>query len=49
MKYCIYKFNFNIPLKYVLVMHVNGTRTYIKNDGEIAKLEKITKISPVKK
>ena len=45
----IYKFNFKISLKYVLVMHVNGTRTYIKNDGEIAKLEKITKISPVKK
>ena len=45
----IYKFNFKISLKYVLIMHVNGTRTYIKNDGEIAKLEKITKISPVKK
>ena len=45
----IYKFNFKISLKYVFVMHVNGTRTYIKNDGEIAKLEKITKISPVKK
>lgn len=45
----IYKFNFKISLKYVLVMHINGTRTYIKNDGEIAKLEKITKISPVKK
>ena len=45
----VYKFNFKISLKYVLVMHVNGTRTYIKNDGEIAKLEKITKISPVKK
>lgn len=44
-----YQFMFKIPLKYVLIMHKDKSRTYVKQDGEIVSIVNATKVSPVKK